>query len=287
MDFDKLLESIAMNTRNAAIRKAESEGKMLFTKADGLRYCSECGQAVEGWKNINGVPHLVGMWCDCDRKRKAAEDKAIADMQRAVAIRHLKAQGFERVEMQGWTFENDDGSQPQISAAAKRYCDNFEAFKLEGKGLMFHGKTGTGKTYMAACIANELIEKGIPVLMTNFTRIVNRIQARFDGRQDYIDSLNEYDLLIIDDLAAERNTEYMNEAVFEVIDSRCRAGKPMIITTNISESEMRNPTDTAKGRIYSRVIGCCHPIKVSGQDRRKQRLEHDYKAMNKLLGLEG
>lgn len=91
-----------------------------------------------------------------------------------------------------------------------------------------------GKTYAACEVANALIDKGYPVLVTNFARITNTIQGMYEGKQDYIDSLNEFQLLVIDDLGAERESAYMQEMVYNIIDSRYRAGLPMIYTTNIS-----------------------------------------------------
>ena len=120
--------------------------------------------------------------------------------------------------------------------------------------------------------------------MTNFSRIINRIQEGFNGRQEYIDSLNDFELLVIDDLAAERNTEFVNEIVYQVIDGRYRAKLPMIITTNITLSTMTED-QTARKRIYSRILERCHPIEVTGEDRRKQAFMKNLEEVNKILGL--
>ena len=67
---------------------------------------------------------------------------------------------------------------------------------------LIEASAGTGKTYAAACVANELLEKGFSVHMTDFSRVINTLWDLKEGKQKYLDRLNEYDLLIIDDLAA-------------------------------------------------------------------------------------
>lgn len=267
-------------------KAAENQsGKKTHLNEDGLQCCDKCGEPIQCRVELFGVIRTVYCMCRCDREKEQIRKEELRRMRCNDRISRLKIKGFEKAEMQGWTFQNDDGKQPKVIDAAKKYCEKFADFKDEGKGLIFYGGVGTGKTYTAACIANELISKGIPVLMTNFSRIINRIQEGFNGRQEYIDSLNEFDLLIIDDLAAERNTEYMNEIVYSVIDARYRAALPLIVTTNISMQEMMNVTEISRQRIYSRILEICHPIAVTGVDRRKQSALSDYAEMNKLLGL--
>lgn len=154
-----------------------------------------------------------------------------------------------------------------------------------GKGLLFFGTVGTGKTFHAACIANALIDKGYPCLVTNFARLVNTLQGMYEGKQQYIDSLNKFDLLVLDDLAAERDTDYMNEIVQNIVDSRYRAGLPTIVTTNLTADELKNPADIRKARTYSRLLEMTFPVEVKGADRRKAKLASDYNEFSDLLGL--
>ena len=92
---------------------------------------------------------------------------------------------------------------------------------------------GTGKSYLAACIANALMEQEISVRMTNFSAILNDLTASFEGRNEYIERLCRFPLLILDDFGMERGTEYGLEQVYNVIDSRYRSRKPLIVTTNL------------------------------------------------------
>lgn len=129
---------------------------------------------------------------------------------------------------------------------------------------------GTGKSFIAGCIANALLDKGVPVLMTNFARLLNKLTDMYSGdRNAYIDSFKRYPLLIIDDLGMERNSEFVREQVFSVIDSRYRSQLPMIVTTNLSLEELKDPTDLPRTRIYDRVMERCMPICVNEQNIRE------------------
>ena len=186
--------------------------------------------------------------------------------------------------MQFWTFANDDQSRPKLTEMAKRYVDNFDKFYREGKGLLLHGDVGTGKTYIACMIANALIDQGCPVLVTNFARILNTLQGTFE-RQEYLDSLNQFKLLVIDDLGVERDTGFAKEQVFNIIDSRYRAGKPMIITTNLSMQKLATETELSDKRVYDRIIERCFPVEVSGESRRVKKLISSREEMKNLLGI--
>ena len=94
------------------------------------------------------------------------------------------------------------------------------------------GNVGNGKSYLAGCIANALMEKEVPVYMTNFAVILGDLSPGFTGRNEYISRLCRYPLLIIDDFGMERGTDYGLEQVFHVIDTRYRSNKPLIATTN-------------------------------------------------------
>ena len=91
--------------------------------------------------------------------------------------------------------------------------------QTENIGYLFWGGVGTGKSYLAACIANALMEQEVPVCMTNFATILNDLAASFEGRNEYISHLCSYPLLILDDFGMERGTEMC-------IRDRPPAGRP-------------------------------------------------------------
>ena len=135
--------------------------------------------------------------------------------------------------MLNWTFENDNGRSPQMHHA-HRYVEQWQTMRAENLGLLLWGGVGTGKSFLAGCIANALIEQEVPVRMTNFARILNELNRSFSGRNEVVDKLCRYPLLIIDDFGMERGTEYALEQIYSIVDSRYRSRKPLIVTTNLT-----------------------------------------------------
>ena len=252
---------------------------------DGLLYCHKCNTPKQCRVEICGNVRTPMCLCKCEvekREREEAERRRVEFMKRVTEMRKV---GFPEAEMQHWTFEKDDGGSSQIVTIAKNYVANFEKMREDGKGLLLFGGVGNGKTFAAACIANALIDSGVPCMMTNFARIANTVQGMFDGRQAYYDSFNKYPLLVLDDLSAERKTEYMQEIVFNVIDSRYRAKLPLIVTSNLTAEEIKNPADIAYQRIFSRLLEMCVPIEVKGEDRRRKILKDSFSEYSELLGI--
>lgn len=252
---------------------------------DGLLYCGTCKTKKQTRINILGMERTPFCLCRCEvekREREEAERKRIEFERR---VKELRRTGFPESDMQEWTFANDDGENSKIMNIAKNYVDNFSKMREDGKGLLLFGSVGTGKTYAAACIANALIDKGYPVLMTNFARIRNTVQGLFDGRQEYFDSLNRFPLLMLDDLSAESKSEYMQEIVYSVIDARYRANLPLIITTNLTADELKHPADITNQRTFSRLFEMCIPIEITGDDRRRKKLKDDFNTYKGILGI--
>ena len=161
---------------------------------------------------------------------------------------------------------------------------HWERMKEENIGYLFWGAVGTGKSYLAGCIANALLEQEIPVRMTNFAEVLNDLSANFSDKNEYIKNLCRPPLLILDDFGMERGTEYGLEQIYAVIDSRYRSGKPLIVTTNLTLEELEHPTSMQYARIYDRVLDMCPmPLKMVGQSRRKGNAERRKRLAQQIL----
>lgn len=248
---------------------------------DGLLHCGICHSKVQTRITLFDQEKIVRCICEC----KIKERQAYEERQRREERDRRRKICFAETNMASWTFENDNRENVQLSDAMTTYAEQFSDFLNDGRGLLLSGTVGTGKTYFAACIANRLIDKGYRVLMTNFARLTNQIQGMFDGKQEFIDDLNRYPLLILDDLGAERKSEYMQEMVFNIIDSRYRSGLPFIITTNLTLEEIKKPQDLTCSRIYDRILERCFPIEVTGNSKRRQAVKNTYYDTKKKLGL--
>lgn len=252
---------------------------------DGLLYCHKCNTRKQSRVEIFGRIRTPMCLCKCEVEKREREEAERRRIEFQARVKEMRKMGFPEAEMQNWNFENDDGESSQIITVAKNYVNNFSKMLEDGKGLLLFGSVGNGKTFASACIANALIDKGYPCMMTNFARIANTVQGMFEGRQDYYDSFNRFPLLVIDDLSAERKTEYMQEIVFNVIDSRYRAGLPLIVTSNLTAEEIKNPADISYQRIFSRLLEMCVPIEVKGEDRRRKILKNSFSEYSELLGI--
>lgn len=280
MSFQEVIEQ---TTKAAAEKISANEGD--YIGADGLLYCGKCNTAKQGeYKMPWGVvrPYCL---CKCATEARDREAEEQRRKELEIKVKELRRMGFPESEMQHCTFDNDDMSNPKITQAMKNYVANFPEFKRQGQGLLLFGDVGTGKSFAAAAVANALIDKGYPVLVTNFARIANTVSGLFEGKQAYYDSLNRFALLVLDDLAAERKTEYMQEIVYNVIDSRYRAGLPMIITTNLTSDELKKPQEMSNKRIFDRALERCLPVEVTGENRRHKKLAESADELRAMLGL--
>lgn len=198
-------------------------------------------------------------------------------------MQRLKADGFSDSAMLDWTFANDNGRSPQMHHA-HRYVEQWQTMCKENIGLLFWGGVGTGKSFLAGCIANALMAQEVPVRITNFAHILNELNNSLSGRNEVADRLCRYPLLIIDDFGMERGTEYALEQIYNIVDSRYRSQKPLIVTTNLTLDEIRHPQDTAHARIYDRLLEMCVPISCIGVSFRKEIALKKLERLKTLMG---
>ena len=172
------------------------------------------------------------------------------DIVRGCYLNMQRAETFAQMpDAVNWTFASGDMA---TLGTAKKYVDNWDAAYANGTGLMMFGDVRTGKTYAAACIANALIDRGASVMITTAPGIVASLSGcKSDGWHSYLQQVANADLLIIDDLGAERCTDYAQERIYVAVDQRVATGKPMLVTTNIPPALMREITDMRLQRIYA------------------------------------
>lgn len=241
-----------------------------YIHENGLIYCAKCHTPRQTRIDVLGRISTPPIMCACMQEAFEKEETERKHQEFLDRVSRLKANGLQDQALRAYTFANDKGYNPEIEKA-RLYVERWEEMRENAAGLLLWGDVGTGKSFFAGCIANALIEKGVPVLMTNFARILGTLSdMHSDDRNQFIDSFNLYSLLIIDDLGIERNSEYALEQVFSVIDSRYRSNKPLIVTTNLTLTELKNPADLAHARIYDRVLERCVPLRINNRNIRKE-----------------
>lgn len=254
---------------------------------DGRLYCSRCHTPRQSRIKLpwSGEARLVNCVCDCMRAAIEVQEEQRKRMDRFSQLAPVRIAGFPAEEVERYTFANDDGQRPQLSAAMEAYVRNFTQLRKDGKGLLLYGDVGTGKTFAGGCIVNALEAQGYPCLMTSFSRLEKVLFDMKEGKRSFLDKLLLFDLVLFDDLGVERDTEYMTEQVTGILDSFYRAGIPMIVTSNYTPKQLTGAEDIRKKRVYDRLLERCHPILVDGESRRKQQGRYDYAGMKNLLGL--
>lgn len=265
VDVGKIISSVA--AKAAEISK-ECEGDYYD---DGLLHCGQC-HTLKQSRQINPFTHkehILPCICECEKARRDEEYRRIEEEKEFLRVKRMRTELIADKQLRSWTFEADDGKTPKMKAA-HTYVEKWQQMYKENIGLLLYGDTSRGKTFFAACIANALIDRGIPVLVTSFPKILSMLSGFKTDSNEFINSLDQYKLIIIDDLGVERQSEYALEQVYSVIDNRYKSGKPMIITTNLPISEIKNPKDMSYKRIYERILENCVPMELDGPNRRQQ-----------------
>lgn len=284
MDVSNVLESVVNAAEKANPVEADD-----YIDAEGFIVCGKCNtrrQAEIMFPFPDGTlaPRKVKVKCSCreaaDRVRKEKEAK---DRQMKI-VESLRSQSLMDKRLRDATFENFTETEFNKENAKKcrKYAECFDTMLKRNQGLLLFGDVGTGKTYAAACIANYLLERKVPVVMTSFVKLIESVKT-MESETVLMSKLNKAQLLIIDDLGAERNTDFALEKVYNIVDSRYRARMPVIFTSNLKLSDMKGTTDIRYARIYDRIFELCYPIQFTGKSWRKAEASRRFDEMEKLL----
>lgn len=257
-------------------------------EVDGLWHCGVCKKPMQkvlhlpfqGFEN-----RVVRCQCLCEKAQYEEELKQERLRKDREAVERLRDMSLMDEKFRDSTFDRFKLTQDNTRQfkLCRRYATAFDEMMGKNQGLLFWGKPGTGKTYSAACIANYLLDNRQPVVMTSFVKLIAELQKQQFDEESIIGNLNRAALLIIDDLGAERSTDYALERVYNIVDSRYRAKKPMLLTTNLSLAEMQSTTDIRYARIYDRVFEVCYPVEFTGQSWRYAEAARRYDEMQELL----
>lgn len=256
-----------------------------FVGEDGRLHCGKCGTTKEFIIPMSG--RYVRSMCRCEREAKEAWERERQEAEEMDRVRALQRYSIYDARTREARFEAaeirpDSAEAFRIARAYVKRWDEMFARKDGVNGLMFYGRPGSGKSYLAACIANALMDRRVPVLMTSIVKLTDAPRERVS---EVLDKAQSARLLVLDDLGAERDTSFRLEQVFNVIDRRYASKRPMIVTTNLSQDDIKNGVDPRYNRIFERVKAMCYPIRLDGASWRQRQAAKGYGEVRRELGV--
>jgi DNA replication protein DnaC len=283
--IDDLLPNVGRVTSgSSASRRSGSTGPAL--RLDD-QVCPHCGRELEA-EFFEFPPALQrkygkpGEWyyhpCTpaCERKDERREWELMRRDARVASL--LQKSGLSK-RLRRYTFDN---FKPYVSPEATRalakveeYLARWEENKENGWGLYLCGGVGTGKTHLAVAVLNELIRrKKVPSLFVTVPELLDNLRGAYNdpGRNldEWMDTVKNADLLVLDDLGSERPTEWVQERIFVIVNHRYREALPTIFTSNIGPKDL---ADQLGKRTASRIIAMCKEgIELGGRDHRETAL---------------
>ena len=271
------------------IKKEEED----YLDSEGILICGKCHTPkqfklkiskdnflYEQFKN-----QLIPSRCKCMEEERKKEEERTKRQEKEILVKRLKEKGITNKTYLEYRFEKDDGANKKITNACKRYVEKFEEISKKNIGLIFYGPVGTGKTFYACCIANEIVEQGKSVLVGTMSGLIEKMRYSEEEKNYVKNQISKVALLVIDDFGQERETSYALEKAKEIINLRYLCRKPMIITTNLKKDEIMNPKNEEKLQMYTRIEERCCPIPVLGENRRKKEARNKDQWVYKFLEL--
>ncbi len=267
-----------MSGSSASKGRAQAEALRLDDKV-----CPHCGRGLQAeW--VEFPPALQrkygkqGEWyyhpCtpECEKKNDQREWE---HMRRDARVATLRNRSGLSKRMRGYSFAN---FKPYFSPSAARaaekvenYLKSWEENREFGKGLYFCGGVGTGKTHLAVAVMNELMQrKRVPSLFVTVPEFLDNLREAYmiPGRDldEWMDTVKNADLLVLDDLGSERPTEWVRERLFVIVNHRYREALPTLFTSNIGPRDLATQLGE---RTASRIIAMCDWISLEGDDYRE------------------
>ncbi len=211
-----------------------------------LSTCSHCGRALEVFTldlPLGLGPRTWPAECPCAIELREAERRARRIEEHQERSRRLLAQSGIGARYREATFETFEvtPANSQLFEVCRAYV---EAFPDGGRGLILSGLPGTGKSHLSAALTRALIERGVSAVIVNVTRLLLTFKSSLHGESprrfdDMLDLLTRCEHLVLDDLGRERQTEWVRETLYLVLNTRYEDRLPTSITTNLDPDGLR------------------------------------------------
>ena len=221
-------------------------------KAPVCRICGSPRKKVV--LNVLGNETTVYAACDCEIQAYEKGQKEIEFQKKQKEIDKLFSQSQLGKRFQECCF---DSFKPlpgtiEVLEAAKIYAAEFRKFRAAGRGMLLSSPPGTGKTHLVAAILKSVVEQLYTACFVVVPELLMKLSnAKSGSLSEYLSGLGSCDLLILDDLGAEKGQPWNTEKIFTIIDTRYRKQLPTLITTNLSGSDLM---EHVTPRVFSRLL---------------------------------
>ncbi len=256
----------AIRTRNQTLQAERSwileAGEFEDGYLDDTPVCTRCG----------GTGYDGSQMCSCLRELCRQEQK-----KELTSLLGSGRESFDtfRLDVYSDAYDPKLGTSPrELMRSNLNICKKYAAgFTASGGSLLFSGATGLGKTFLSACIARQIADRGFSVMYETAIRLFGDFETEKFGAQGGDGSLTrkyfDCDLLIIDDLGTEMTTQFTVSALYSVLNTRMMEGKPILISTNLLPEALETRYSP---QIASRIVGTFRLIKFAGDDLRRKGL---------------
>jgi DNA replication protein DnaC len=204
-------------------------------------------------------------------------DDAVACSCREARIRIARSTGVSSViprKYRGVSFERAPVTElsSDVVRPVKSYVHDIKRNVAAGRGLWFMGDVGTGKTTLAMLASKAALDNGLSVAIYSLPHLLAEIRDTYDadpGERSYMDffrRLVSVDLLHLEDLGAEKRTDWVLEQLYSLVNERYEERRSLIVTTNLDFGDLE---DQIGSRTVSRIVEMCgNPLPLYGEDRR-------------------
>ena len=256
----------AIRTRNQTLQAERNwileAGEFEDGYLDDTPVCTRCG----------GTGYDGSQMCSCLRELCRQEQK-----KELTSLLGSGRESFDtfRLDVYSDAYDPKLGTSPrELMRSNLNICKKYAAgFSAASGSLLFSGATGLGKTFLSACIARQIADRGFSVMYETAIRLFGDFETEKFGAQGGDGSLTrkyfDCDLLIIDDLGTEMTTQFTVSVLYSVLNTRMMEGKPILISTNLLPEALETRYSP---QIASRIVGTFRLIKFAGDDLRRKGL---------------
>ncbi len=273
-EIDRELSTLGMKIVTACFSEGAAKVEELKERCEELYHERESLYSAEEYNlpyecdKCEDTGYVDGKYCECIiRAAKRYQYETLS------TVMPFNECSFDNFLLEYYPEEGVTNVSPKLRMEKNlSYCKKFVNNFPSGENLLFMGGVGLGKTHLSVAIAKELIEKGYGVYYASVESLVTQLQkekfGKAEGDFSYHEAVEDADLLIVDDLGTEFNTQYSRTAIYDIVNSRMLSGKSTIINTNLFMEELN---ERYTPRIASRFIGNYTALLFEGNDIRQQK----------------